>query len=69
MMEQSLNGEVMKSQDLPGVVYSVSRNPHGYKLAWDFVQANWHTLIKKSVTPFFQLLSPTPTSTYSISHP
>ncbi|KAJ3603579.1 hypothetical protein NHX12_028324 [Muraenolepis orangiensis] len=25
----------------------VSRNPHGYKLAWDFLRANWHTLIKK----------------------
>ncbi|XP_076010299.1 endoplasmic reticulum aminopeptidase 1b [Genypterus blacodes] len=47
MMEQSLSGEVMKTQDLPGVVFSISRNPHGYKLAWDFVQANWHTLIKK----------------------
>uniref|UniRef100_A0A4W6ELQ4 Aminopeptidase n=1 Tax=Lates calcarifer TaxID=8187 RepID=A0A4W6ELQ4_LATCA len=40
-------GEVMKTQDLPGVVVSVSKNPHGYKLAWDFLRANWHTLIKK----------------------
>lgn len=47
MMEQSLHGEVMKTQDLPGVVVSVSKNPHGYKLAWDFLRANWHTLIKK----------------------
>lgn len=49
MMEQSLQGEVMKLQDLPDVVVTVSRNPHGYKLAWDFLRANWHTLIKKSV--------------------
>ncbi|KAM8887021.1 endoplasmic reticulum aminopeptidase 1b isoform 1-T5 [Spinachia spinachia] len=47
MMEQSLRGEVMKTQDLPGVVVSVSRNPRGYRLAWDFLRANWHTLIKK----------------------
>ncbi|XP_038161771.1 endoplasmic reticulum aminopeptidase 1b [Cyprinodon tularosa] len=47
MMEQSLRGEVMKTQDLPDVVASVGRNPHGYKLAWDFLRANWHTLIKK----------------------
>ncbi|XP_068460790.1 endoplasmic reticulum aminopeptidase 1b isoform X2 [Clinocottus analis] len=47
MMEQSLHGEVMKTQDLPGVVVSVSKNPRGYKLAWDFLQANWPTLIKK----------------------
>lgn len=49
MMEQSLQGEVMKLQDLPDVVVTVSRNPRGYKLAWDFLRANWHTLIKKSV--------------------
>uniref|UniRef100_A0A3B4T948 Aminopeptidase n=1 Tax=Seriola dumerili TaxID=41447 RepID=A0A3B4T948_SERDU len=47
MMEQSLRGDVMKTQDLPDVVVSVSRNPHGFKLAWDFLRANWHTLIKK----------------------
>uniref|UniRef100_A0A8C4HN45 Aminopeptidase n=1 Tax=Dicentrarchus labrax TaxID=13489 RepID=A0A8C4HN45_DICLA len=44
---QSLHGEVMKTQDLPDVIVSVSRNPRGYKLAWDFFRANWHTLIKK----------------------
>ncbi|KAA8592605.1 endoplasmic reticulum aminopeptidase 1b [Etheostoma spectabile] len=47
MMEQSLHGEVMKTQDLPDVIVSVSKNPRGYKLAWDFLRANWHTLIKK----------------------
>uniref|UniRef100_A0A3Q2Q843 Aminopeptidase n=1 Tax=Fundulus heteroclitus TaxID=8078 RepID=A0A3Q2Q843_FUNHE len=47
MMEQSLHGEVMKTHDLPDVIVSVGRNPHGYKLAWDFLRANWHTLIKK----------------------
>eukprot|EP00066_Takifugu_rubripes_P028697 XP_011617963.1 PREDICTED: endoplasmic reticulum aminopeptidase 1 [Takifugu rubripes] len=47
MMEQSLRGEVMKLQDLPDVLVTISRNPHGYKLAWDFLRANWHTLIKK----------------------
>ncbi|KAM4576191.1 endoplasmic reticulum aminopeptidase 1b [Odontesthes bonariensis] len=47
MMEQSLLGEVMKTQDLPDVIVSVSKNPHGYKLAWDFLRANWHTMIKK----------------------
>ncbi|XP_070690100.1 endoplasmic reticulum aminopeptidase 1b [Pempheris klunzingeri] len=47
MMEQSLHGEVMKTQDLPGVVVSVSKNPRGFNLAWDFLRANWATLIKK----------------------
>lgn len=49
IMEQSLNGEVMKTQDLPDVVVSVAKNPRGYKLAWDFLRANWVTMIKKSV--------------------
>lgn len=47
MMAESLRGEVMKTQDLPDVIVSVSKNPHGYKLAWDFLRANWHTLVKK----------------------
>uniref|UniRef100_A0A671WXH7 Aminopeptidase n=1 Tax=Sparus aurata TaxID=8175 RepID=A0A671WXH7_SPAAU len=47
LKSQSLSGEIMKTQDLPDVVVAVSRNPHGYKLAWDFLRANWHTMIKK----------------------
>lgn len=48
-MEQGLQGEVIKLQDLPDVVVTVGKNPRGYKLAWDFLRANWHTLVKKSV--------------------
>ncbi|XP_034026863.1 endoplasmic reticulum aminopeptidase 1b isoform X2 [Thalassophryne amazonica] len=47
IMEQSLHGDVMKTHDLPGVITSVGRNPHGYKLAWNFLRTNWHTIIKK----------------------
>ncbi|XP_062874242.1 endoplasmic reticulum aminopeptidase 1b [Trichomycterus rosablanca] len=47
MMEQSLEGSVMKMQDLPYVVVSISRNPKGYKHSWDFLRTNWHTLVKK----------------------
>ncbi|KAL7839275.1 hypothetical protein SRHO_G00259330 [Serrasalmus rhombeus] len=46
MMEQSLEGSVMKMQDLPYVVTSISRNPKGYKHAWDFLRVNWHSLVK-----------------------
>lgn len=49
MMEQSLQGEVMKTQDLPHVVVTVSKNPKGYKHAWDFLRENWGTLVKKWV--------------------
>ncbi|KAK5932184.1 hypothetical protein CgunFtcFv8_003909 [Champsocephalus gunnari] len=47
MMEHSLSNVVMKTQDLPDVMVSVSRNPRGYNMAWDFFRANWHILIKK----------------------
>ncbi|XP_076855099.1 endoplasmic reticulum aminopeptidase 1b [Brachyhypopomus gauderio] len=47
MMEQSLEGSIMKTQDLPYVVTSVSRNPKGHKHAWEFLRANWNSLIKK----------------------
>ncbi|XP_061906716.1 endoplasmic reticulum aminopeptidase 1-like isoform X3 [Entelurus aequoreus] len=47
MLEQSLLGEVMETHDLPGVIFYVSRNPIGHKLAWDFIRANWQTLIEK----------------------
>ncbi|KAJ8380663.1 hypothetical protein SKAU_G00014410 [Synaphobranchus kaupii] len=47
MMEQSLEGEVMKTQDLPHVVVSVSKNPKGYKHAWDFLRDSWGSLVKK----------------------
>lgn len=47
MMEQSLEGSVMKTQDLPYVVVSISKNPKGYKHSWDFLRANWNLLVKK----------------------
>uniref|UniRef100_A0A8C6UNF4 Aminopeptidase n=1 Tax=Neogobius melanostomus TaxID=47308 RepID=A0A8C6UNF4_9GOBI len=47
MLEQSLDGAVMKTQDLPDVLVSISRNPRGYKMAWDFLRRHWHTLIKR----------------------
>ncbi|CAL1614802.1 unnamed protein product [Knipowitschia caucasica] len=47
MLEQSLDGSMMKTQDLPDVLVSISRNPVGYKMAWDFLRRHWHTLIKK----------------------
>ncbi|XP_077418370.1 endoplasmic reticulum aminopeptidase 1b [Vanacampus margaritifer] len=47
LLAQSLLGEVVKTQDLPDLLVSISRNPRGHRLAWDFLRANWPTLIKK----------------------
>ncbi|KAK1174174.1 endoplasmic reticulum aminopeptidase 1-like [Acipenser oxyrinchus oxyrinchus] len=47
IMEQSLQGDTLKTQDLPYVVVHVSKNPAGHKHAWEFLKTNWHTLVKK----------------------
>ncbi|XP_057688730.1 endoplasmic reticulum aminopeptidase 1b [Corythoichthys intestinalis] len=47
ILAESLLGEVIKTQELPEVLVSVSRNPKGHRIAWDFLRANWGTLIQK----------------------
>ncbi|XP_030624172.1 endoplasmic reticulum aminopeptidase 1 [Chanos chanos] len=47
MMEQGLEGKALRTQDLPSTIISISKNPKGYKIAWDFLRANWGTLVKK----------------------
>ncbi|XP_042304259.1 leucyl-cystinyl aminopeptidase [Sceloporus undulatus] len=47
LMQTSLEGNIIRSQDLPIVVNTVSQNLPGHLLAWDFVKENWDQLIKK----------------------
>uniref|UniRef100_A0A9J7YHC3 Aminopeptidase n=1 Tax=Cyprinus carpio carpio TaxID=630221 RepID=A0A9J7YHC3_CYPCA len=47
LLERSIEGELMKTQDLPSLVITVSKNPKGFKLAWDFLKTNWGKLVKK----------------------
>uniref|UniRef100_A0A8D3DQ48 Aminopeptidase n=1 Tax=Scophthalmus maximus TaxID=52904 RepID=A0A8D3DQ48_SCOMX len=42
-----LEGKVIRSQDLSGLILMVARNPLGHHLAWNFVKKNWDTLVKK----------------------
>ncbi|GCC30568.1 hypothetical protein chiPu_0009019 [Chiloscyllium punctatum] len=53
LMDQSLQGDIVKTQDLPSIVISVSKHPTGYHLAWEFLKKNWDKLIEK-----FELGSP-----------
>lgn len=46
-MEKGLEGDILKTHELPSLVISVSKNPKGYRLAWDFLRSNWQKLIKK----------------------
>ena len=43
LLTQSL-GENVRSQDTISVIGSVANNPHGKRLAWNFLKENWSTL-------------------------
>ncbi|XP_075693217.1 endoplasmic reticulum aminopeptidase 1 [Rhinoderma darwinii] len=47
LMEEALKGDLVKTQELPHIVVSVSRNRVGHMLAWNFLKTNWHQLIQK----------------------
>lgn len=47
LMQTSLEGIIIRSQDLPIVIRTASQNLAGHLLAWDFVKENWDELIKK----------------------
>ncbi|TRY88142.1 hypothetical protein DNTS_029450 [Danionella cerebrum] len=47
LLNRAIEGEIIKTQDLPSVLLSVSRNPRGFKLAWHFLKTNWEKLVKK----------------------
>uniref|UniRef100_A0A8C6XE13 Aminopeptidase n=1 Tax=Naja naja TaxID=35670 RepID=A0A8C6XE13_NAJNA len=47
LMDQALQGDIIKTQELPSIINSVGRNPYGYQLAWKFLKENWQKLVKK----------------------
>ncbi|XP_028603903.2 leucyl-cystinyl aminopeptidase isoform X1 [Podarcis muralis] len=47
LMQTSLEGSIIRSQDLPTVITTASQNLPGHLLAWDFVKENWDQLIRK----------------------
>uniref|UniRef100_A0A7M4EAF3 Aminopeptidase n=1 Tax=Crocodylus porosus TaxID=8502 RepID=A0A7M4EAF3_CROPO len=47
LLELGMEGNVIKTQDLPSVIYMVSMNPAGRLLAWNFVKKNWSKLLEK----------------------
>ncbi|XP_035165369.1 leucyl-cystinyl aminopeptidase isoform X2 [Oxyura jamaicensis] len=47
LMQNSLEGEVIRAQELSHIVATVSQSLPGYLLAWDFVKENWEKLTRK----------------------
>ncbi|XP_036888218.1 endoplasmic reticulum aminopeptidase 1 [Sturnira hondurensis] len=53
LLDQSFQGDVIKTQEFPGILSAIGRNPVGYPLAWQFLKENWNKLVQK-----FELGSP-----------
>ncbi|XP_062487717.1 leucyl-cystinyl aminopeptidase isoform X3 [Pezoporus occidentalis] len=47
LMQNSLEGEVIRTQELSHIIATVSQSLPGYLLAWDFVKENWEKLTQK----------------------
>ncbi|XP_041102568.1 leucyl-cystinyl aminopeptidase-like isoform X2 [Polyodon spathula] len=47
LMQTSLNGEIVRTQELPLVLTTISKNFEGHLYAWGFVKENWDKIIKK----------------------
>uniref|UniRef100_A0A8B9FGJ0 Aminopeptidase n=1 Tax=Amazona collaria TaxID=241587 RepID=A0A8B9FGJ0_9PSIT len=47
LMQNSLEGEVIRTQELSHIIAAVSQSLPGYLLAWDFVKENWEKLTRK----------------------
>ncbi|MGH0162220.1 UNVERIFIED_CONTAM: hypothetical protein FKN15_042193 [Acipenser sinensis] len=49
LINLSMEGEVIRTQDLAAVIATISRNPAGQALAWNFVRNNWSKLLEKLI--------------------
>ncbi|XP_035147064.1 endoplasmic reticulum aminopeptidase 1 isoform X1 [Callithrix jacchus] len=53
ILDESFKGDKIKTQEFPGILTLIGRNPVGYPLAWQFLRENWNKLVQK-----FELGSP-----------
>uniref|UniRef100_A0A9J7XKK3 Aminopeptidase n=1 Tax=Cyprinus carpio carpio TaxID=630221 RepID=A0A9J7XKK3_CYPCA len=47
LLQLGINGTLIKTQNLPSLIYLVAKNPVGHFLAWDFVKKHWDELVEK----------------------
>ncbi|XP_016015258.2 endoplasmic reticulum aminopeptidase 1 [Rousettus aegyptiacus] len=47
LLDQSLKGDIIKTQEFPDILRFIGRNPVGYPLAWQFLRENWNKLVEK----------------------
>ncbi|XP_043565739.1 leucyl-cystinyl aminopeptidase-like isoform X1 [Chiloscyllium plagiosum] len=47
LMQESLQHETIRAQELPSILATASKTLVGYLFAWDFVKENWDNIVKK----------------------
>ncbi|OXB83645.1 UNVERIFIED_CONTAM: hypothetical protein H355_015293 [Colinus virginianus] len=47
LMQNSLEGEIIRTQELSHIIATISHSLPGHLLAWDFVKENWEKLTRK----------------------
>uniref|UniRef100_A0A8C1VA37 Aminopeptidase n=1 Tax=Cyprinus carpio TaxID=7962 RepID=A0A8C1VA37_CYPCA len=47
LLQLGMDGTLIKTQNLPSLIYLVAKNPVGHFLAWDFVKKHWDELVEK----------------------
>ncbi|XP_068616878.1 leucyl-cystinyl aminopeptidase [Brachionichthys hirsutus] len=55
LLQYSLKGEIIQSQELPLVINTVCKGFVGYLFAWDFIQEHWDSLIDKFAVGSFPI--------------
>ncbi|KAM5298200.1 endoplasmic reticulum aminopeptidase 1 [Ctenodactylus gundi] len=47
LLDQSFQGDIIKTQEFPYILTFIGSNPVGYPLAWQFLRENWNKLVQK----------------------
>uniref|UniRef100_F7ETK7 Leucyl-cystinyl aminopeptidase n=1 Tax=Xenopus tropicalis TaxID=8364 RepID=F7ETK7_XENTR len=67
LMQESLDGGLIRSQELPAVLGFISKGSPGYLLAWEFAKQNWDLITQKFMPGSFPIQSIVSTTTYHFS--
>ncbi|MEE6458841.1 hypothetical protein FKM82_000445 [Ascaphus truei] len=67
LMQRSLQGSLIRAQELPHIISTVTKSVPGYLLAWDFVKQNWDKITQKFLPGSFPIQSMVSRTTFQFS--
>ncbi|KAM4809421.1 leucyl-cystinyl aminopeptidase [Rhinophrynus dorsalis] len=67
LMKESLEGGIIRSQELPNLITVVSRGVPGYLLSWNFVKQNWDKITQKFPPGSFPIQSIVTSTTHQFA--